>query len=522
MDREESLKQWREAKLGLLIRWGLFSLIDQDEWVMYREQIPVREYEKLAERFASDSFALEAWVQLAEEAGMKYIVATAKGYDGFSLFRTSVSSFCSAPSASSGTDVLERLAVACRNSGLRLGLRYAHARDWRHPMAQSIEEGPDGRLTNRGNFWDYPRESRKDLQKYIDELVIPQLRELLERYGNVLTVRFDAPSLIRPDQAEQIRRAVREARPDCLIGGELSSDVEEDYRSVRWEECFADESKAWEAVTDGQSVRWDETARRLADAVSRNGNLLVEVRPDGRGRIPEGVRRSLLRLGAWLRENGEAIYGASGSPFPAAPSWGRVTRGNGRLYLIVTDPAARTATLTGLRTRTRACTALASGRALPFEERHEEAEDRHVLIVRLTGLEGSIRVVRVETEGEIEVSGRLGPDGDDRIVLPDACAERQEDCVRWQFHVDRPGKYLLSVAARPVGAPVDGEEELQLEVDGSMYVMLAANVFAADGDALPAAQMFLQAGRHTLDASVVGRRIGEGRTVRLECILSMA
>lgn len=504
MNRTESVKWWREAKLGLFIRWGLHALTGQDEQVMYRERIPVREYEKRAAQLTAARFDPEEWVRLAQDAGMKYIVITAKGCDGFPMFRTQTDAVNVCEATPLGLDVVEAMAAACRRAGLRLGVHYAHACDWRHPLAQSLETvGMDGQLINRGNFWDYPRESCKNLPLYIDQYALAQLTELTTRYGEILTVRFDEPFFIGREQADSIRALIRQHQPGCLLSDGLSADSEGDYAvSGDGMPCGA----LWEAAAGGQSLCWQDVTRRLLDAVSRGGNLLVSAYPMGDGAFSESDRRALGQLGAWLRENGEAVYRAEASPFPYEPSWGRITQKDGCLYLIVTDPAARSVSLTGLRSRVRALSALAGSKPLPFEEQHDDAQDRHLLTVRLTGCQGSFRVIRVETGDGVRVSSRLGPDGDGRIALPARCAETQKERLRWLFCAERPGRYRLEVGLNRRALKGCGEREIQLEMDGSIYGVTAEEIMQS----LTVDTVFLSPGRHVLEVSAAPTDIVTG------------
>ncbi|MDR1905046.1 MAG: alpha-L-fucosidase, partial [Treponema sp.] len=367
MDRKEALSNWQEMKFGLFIHWGIYSLLERGEWVMYSERIPVAEYEKLAGRFNPVNYNPREWVRIARDAGMRYIVITAKHHDGFSMFKTGVSPFNITDAAPYKRDVMAELAEACREGGIKLGFYYSHVREWRHPMAQSFElQGDTNKVGNYGNFWDYPEECRKNLQVYIDEFDIPQIKELLTQYGDILTIWFDTPSLIRPDQAAALRDTVYELQPACLVNSRLCDYLETDYRSSGdneipavpsnepWETCMT-MGHAWGYTTDGYFGEAREMIRSLADVVSKGGNLLLNVGPSPLGEIPQGAQAELAKLGAWFRKNGEAIYGTSPSPFKQQPSWGKVTRKGNTLYLFIYDQSRKDIGLSGLYSKVLSC-----------------------------------------------------------------------------------------------------------------------------------------------------------------------
>ena len=290
---------------------------------MYARRIPVKEYEKLATRFNPVDFDAEKWVKTAKAAGMKYIIITAKHHDGFSMFKSAVSPFNIVDATPFKRDPMAELAVACRREGLKLGFYYSHVREWRHPMAQSFEATSRlDQLGNYGNFWDYPDENRKNLQVYIDEFDIPQLRELLTQYGDILTIWFDTPSMIRPDQAEKLRDLIYEIQPDCLVNNRLSFEIETDYSTMgdcevpasgsnkAWDTPMTT-SRAWGYTAGDQCRDSTEFIRELCEVASKVGNYLLNVGPDSRGVIPPATVRELEKVGEWLSVNGEAVYGAN-------------------------------------------------------------------------------------------------------------------------------------------------------------------------------------------------------------------
>ena len=443
MRQSANLEWFRQARFGMFIHWGIYSLLEAGEWVMYQRQIPVKEYEKLAERFNPVAFDADEWVSIAKRAGMKYIVITAKHHDGFSMFKTDVSGFNVVDATPFGRDPMRELCEACRRQGLRLGFYYSHVREWRHPMAQSFEvQGRPDRLGNYGNFWDYPNENCKNLQKYIDEFDLPQLRELLTQYGDILTIWFDTPSMISPAQGEQIRDYVHAIQPDCLVNSRLSDDIETDYRTMgdcevpscgagmAWDTPMTS-SESWGYKANDKYRTANEFIRELSDIASKGGNYLLNVGPDARGVIPEAACAELAKVGKWLEVNGEAIFGTGPAQLRYTPKWGYVTRRDNVLYAIVSDESARSIRLTGLMSEVTSCRML-GGSALRFTQR--QTGDLHELSIELGQCAGDVRVVAIECAAGLSVCGDIMPGDDDSIELY---------CIDAALHADSPYSKLM-------------------------------------------------------------------------------
>jgi alpha-L-fucosidase len=320
--REARLRWFREAKFGLFIHWGLYAIPAGEwkgktypgigEWIMYWAKVPAREYEALAREFNPVKFDAEAWVRLAEDAGMKYVVITSKHHDGFALFDSKVSRYDVVDATPFRRDVLEELAEACRRRGMRLGFYYSQAQDWHDP-------------NGAGNQWDFGPDEKKDFERYLREKAEPQVRELLTGYGPVALVWFDTPRMMTAERAQRFTDLVRSLQPETLIDGRLGAPG--DYVSTGDNVIPSRASgEAWETpatINHTWGYRRDDddwkspgqVVFKLVDIVSKGGNYLLNVGPMADGTIPAPSQDVLRTVGRWLKANGEAVYGVGPTPF---------------------------------------------------------------------------------------------------------------------------------------------------------------------------------------------------------------
>jgi alpha-L-fucosidase len=327
--REKRLEWFRDAKYGMFIHWGLYAIpagewngqrsLGLGEWIMNRSRVPVTEYEKLAGQFNPVRFNPDEWVQLAQDAGMKYIVITSKHHDGFAMFKSAVSQYNVVDATPYKRDILKELADACARRGMRLGFYYSQSQDWHEK-------------NGAGNTWDFGPDTAPDgkteLKKYDDYLrgkAEPQVRELLTNYGPVALIWFDTPRMMTPTRGQRFADIVRQTQPNTLIDGRLGT--EGDYRSTGDNVIPPEAStEAWETpatINDTWGFRKDDTnwkspgqiAFKLVDIVSKGGNYLLNVGPTAEGIIPQPSADVLRTVGRWLKLNGDAVYGAGHSPF---------------------------------------------------------------------------------------------------------------------------------------------------------------------------------------------------------------
>ena len=319
---------FKEAKYGMFIHWGLYAIPAGEwkgkqipglgEWIMNRAHIPVKEYEQLTKQWNPVKFDADAWVQLAQDAGMKYIVITSKHHDGFALFDSKVSSYNVVKATPFHRDILKELAAACQKRGMPLGFYYSQSQDWHEPGGA-------------GNDWDFgpdqgpDKKELKDYDGYLRGKAEPQVRELLTNYGPVALIWFDTPRMMTPERAQRFAGILRTAQPKTLIDGRLGaagdyvstgdnvipSSVQTEY----WE-VPATTNHTWGFRKDDQDWKSPgEITFKLVDIVSKGGNYLLNVGPMSNGVIPQAPQDNLRTVGRWLKLNGEAVYGAGPSPW---------------------------------------------------------------------------------------------------------------------------------------------------------------------------------------------------------------
>lgn len=492
----DPLDWWRQARFGLFIHWGLYALPagvwkgEQipgiGEWIMNRARIPVREYEGLAARFNPVRFDARAWVRTARDAGMRYIVITAKHHDGFAMFASPASAYDIVDATPFGRDPMAELAEACREEGLRLCFYYSQAQDWHHPDAA-------------GNNWDFPDEAAKDFARYFREKAVPQVRELLTQYGPIGLIWFDTPRVINRAQSEELRDLVHALQPACLVNSRVGHGAC-DYESAgdnqipvcvrrRPWETPATLNDTWGFKTDDHNWKSPRTLiRLLVDIVAKGGNYLLNVGPTAEGEIPAPSVERLRAVGAWLRVNGPAIHGAGPSPLPCESEWGAITQAPGRLYLHVFDWPAGPLVVRGLSCRVAGAHLLADPERRPLAVRQcEPAPGVGELHITLPAEapDPDVSVVVLEIDGAVEVpaqpfqspSGAIAleacqaelppPATLDAVGLAARWVEAQQP-LAWRFTVLEPGEFELEVwTAAWRRSPDQPLAAVRLEVAGS-------------------------------------------------------
>ena len=332
--KEERLNWWLDARFGMMIHWGVYSQAGgywkgkyekgYSEWLRFR-QIPAREYDSLARAFNPIDFNAEEWVDIAKNAGMKYMVFTAKHHDGFAMYDSRISDYDIVDMTEFGRDPVKELASACQKAGIKFGVYYSVDRDWHHPDAACDDK------YKQCNFWDYPENKSGGMERwhnsYFPNYAVKQVTELVKNYP-VDIVWFDGIGLKTEKEVALLDSIIHHYRPSCLINSRISNFVGSsygDYGSKGDNETpNGYQSGGWENPgTLGFSYGYSahdrfmspkQAIKNLIEIVSKGGNYLLNVGPNGKGVIvPEAVD-ILSEMGAWLKVYGSSIYGADGIP----------------------------------------------------------------------------------------------------------------------------------------------------------------------------------------------------------------
>lgn len=341
-NNNSKMEWWKNAKFGMFIHWGLYSQAggiwkgktEYAEWIMNEAKIPRAEYTEMAKDFNPVKFNAEEWVKLAKAAGQKYIVITSKHHEGFAMFHSAASKYNIYDATPFKRDVIDEMAKACRKYGMKFGLYYSQAQDWYH--------------VGGGMYCDEWDETHKgDMNKYIDEIAIPQVKEILSKYGDIAVLWWDTPAKMTKEMAEKLH-AITEQYPNLItnnrLGGGIGGDLETPeqhipatgYPGRNWEVCMTMNDHWGYNAYDENWKTTKDLLRKLVDIVSKGGNFLLNVGPNRYGIIPVVCQKELKDMGEWLAMNGEAIYGTQASPFPYLP-FGRATRKGNNLYLHILD-----------------------------------------------------------------------------------------------------------------------------------------------------------------------------------------
>lgn len=300
--RDRRMAWWREARFGMFVHFGLYSQLGRHEWAQTLENVPVAEYEKLAETFRPRPGAPREWAALAKKAGMKYMVLTTRHHEGFSLWDSKANPY-NAVNFGPKRDIVREFVDACREFGLGVGF-YSSLMDWHHPDGWRCA---------------FDTEARRRFNAYIRALNT----ELLTNYGKIDILWYDVPAPMESWEgwdSLELNQHMRSLQPDLIINDR--SKLPEDFGTPEehitaadrdWEACMTFNGLSWGYVDSRQAAPYSYNAQRilrmLVTCAAGGGNLLLNIGPAPDGSVPAEAVEPLETVGRWLAENGRAVYG---------------------------------------------------------------------------------------------------------------------------------------------------------------------------------------------------------------------
>lgn len=477
----ENMKKLYEDKFGMFVHWGPYAQLEgvwngkkvAAEWIMNQAKIPVKEYEKQAAgKFKPVKFSAKEWVDIAENAGMKFIVLTAKHHDGFAMYK-SQHPYNLIDFTGFGRDIFKELSDECAKQKMKLGFYYSQSQDWH-------EEG------GAGNAWDFGSSEKPQdkFDAYFNDKVAMQVKELTTNYGDIFMVWFDTPIQMDDQKCQLMMDIVKENQPGALVNSRLGNgyghfDVSIDNGktpSVSKATWLPDLKVPWqthESVTQGgwgytsyggendRSAEYSDFIYSLCQIVGNGGVYLLNVAPRPDGTIPPSQANSIRAIGDWLKVNGESIYGADPSPLKFPPF--AITSKPGKIYLHIKDWETNMVELKGILSRVNKayCLADQSKTALKFDQKNEQLsvtipeelkQDRvTVVVLEIADQNANVfdETIQQESNGSIKLPvakcefaiRRIGYDYNEQVTH--RWGESVKQGLIWTVNVTKPGKFKV-------------------------------------------------------------------------------
>ena len=363
-DRTKRTQWFLKDRFGMFIHWGLYSIPARGEWIRSNDKMSKEDYQIYFDEFNPISYNPKAWARAAKEAGMKYVVMTAKHHDGFCLFDSKLTEYKST-NTKAKRDLIKEYVEAFRAEGLKIGLYYStidwyhddfpHYGDRHHPMRENIAY----------------KNVEHDFENYL-EYMHGQVRELCTNYGKIDILWFDfsyddmygekwkatellnmvkslQPNVIIDNRLEasgEKAGSIRTNNPSYFAGDFASPEqiippeglVNEEGNSIPWEACIT-MNNHWGYCSKDKSFKSAKMIiRKLVECVSKNGNLLLNIGPNAKGEIPTESLNILKEIGLWMKDNGDSIYNCCKSEL-SKPEWGYYTKNGNKLYAHIFEPS---------------------------------------------------------------------------------------------------------------------------------------------------------------------------------------
>jgi alpha-L-fucosidase len=432
----ERLAWWHEAKFGMFIHWGVYAMYGgvykgypqargDAAWIENRCKIPVAEYRENARNFNPANYNPEEWVKMAKDAGMKYLIITAKHHDGFALFDSKASDWNVVNSTVYGKDLLKPLADACHKYGIKLGFYYSQAVDWTNPGASAarrlMKEGwpnPDSARIDQytkehDGHWD-PVQLTSTFDEYIDDVAVPQIKELLTNYGKISVLWWDYATQMKTVSGAEKLQSLLALQPGIITNDRLHPDFRGDTKTPEqgipdrdavdgqnWETCMT-MNGSWGYKSYDHNWKSSEILiRNLIKIAARGGNYLLNIGPKPDGTFPQECIDRLKDIGKWMNVNGEAIYGTQAGRLPALP-WGECTqkeeKGKAIIYLSVFDwPKTGQLNVPGLNNAVISARLLGTGSKLKITKTGDQLSIR----IPTTAPDAAASVIRLDVKGQL-------------------------------------------------------------------------------------------------------------------------
>ena len=354
-DSEKRLNMWfHDAKFGAFIHFGVYSALEGEykgrgsqhrysEWVQFSAKMSAEEYHEVASKFNPSEFDAHAWVKVFKDAGMRYVVITSKHHDGFALFKSMASSYNIVDATPFKRDIIKELSEACHEQGLKFGVYYSQAQDWDEPDAPLFNK----KSSIRDFHPNLPEDFKPDMDKYIKNKSLPQVKELVKNY-EIDLLWFDTPVGMNYERAKLFSDVVRKYRPNCVINSRVIHNGKDkiqaknlplfDYVSIGDKEVPTKKlplyvespdcvSSSFGYKTKGNIFYHDEKEmiERLVHTVCTGGNYLLNNGPMGNGKLDPEAVRLYGKIGKWMKKNSESIHDTKPNPFNYRPEWGDVS-----------------------------------------------------------------------------------------------------------------------------------------------------------------------------------------------------
>jgi alpha-L-fucosidase len=545
-NHDSRIEWWREARFGMFIHWGVYSL-PGGEWkgkkvdgyaehLMRKEKIPRAEYLELAHQFNPVKFDADAWVKTAKKAGMRYLIITAKHHDGFAMYNSQVSDYNVVKQTAWKHDPMADLSAACKKYGLKFGFYYSHAFDWEHPDAPGNDwdyKNPGGDLNLFGgrDWYDLHPELLPKAVKYVNEKAIPQIKELLTMYHPDI-LWFDTPQKLPLSENIRILKAIRETDPNVVVNGRLARGAGNlnlgDYKNTgdRPAEFYPAEGD-WEAIpTTNESYgysKYDKSHKPvsffiqlLAKSASRGGNLLMNIGPMGDGEFAPEDQNILKGISVWMEKNAASIYQTTKTPLPIQ-NWGSSTRKGNLLYLHVFNwPQNGKLLVAGLKSDITKAYLLsdASKKALSFT-RVGPLDISIAIPSKSTDVADAVIVLQANSNIDTDNTRLLAADNTNRLLAFDAVLSgkgfgfgdgktnkyyvdgwsKKDQLMKWDFRLIQPVNY--HVVLKYVADNVDAGT-FELKIGDIVKKAEAVSTAKEEVKTVDLGEVTLQPGVHTM------------------------